>query len=317
VIARVEAGRIGEAVDRLIGAEGDRLAIDQFIEQADADRTDLSLMWATFGRSDRSMRQVCLAIPNAGKTVGVFPGAWSARAGELLAMRIERGALLEHVSRAVRDEAGLDMHLAQALLEPDDREGLASFQAGGYQRLADLAYLRRVISHGGRHEPLVWPEGVRVASLRELPEGEGERLLRSALERSYEGTLDCPALCGLRELDDVVASHRAVGVYDPRLWWVVLHRGEPWGCMLVNAGVSHETAELVYLGLGPAARGKGLGAGLLKLAMAALSRRQETVLACAVDTQNTPARRLYERAGFRQFALRVAVVRSLRPHAGG
>jgi ribosomal protein S18 acetylase RimI-like enzyme len=105
-----------------------------------------------------------------------------------------------------------------------------------------------------------------------------------------------------------------VGVYDPSLWWLALVDHRAVGCMLINPEVAPETAELVYLGLAPEARGKGIARGLLALAIARLGTRAERVLACAVDLQNAPALKLYERLGFRRFATRIAVVRARDLH---
>ena len=179
-------------------------------------------------------------------------------------------------------------------------------------KLAELGYLRRDISRFARYDRPVWPEGVRVTRMSELPWDTGQSMLVRAMEASYIGTLDCPALCGMRTVEDVLASHKSVGAFDPALWWLVTLNGQPAGCMLLSRFPAHETVELVYLGVGSALRGKGIAAGLLSLALAELQSLGERSLACAVDLNNTPAMRLYKRERFKEFARRTALIRDLR-----
>ena len=55
--------------------------------------------------------------------------------------------------------------------------------------------------------------------------------------------------------------------------------------------------EVVYLGLTPAARGRGLGRAVLQHALE-LARTHVSQLELAVDCRNTPATRLYQSTGF-------------------
>ncbi len=85
--------------------------------------------------------------------------------------------------------------------------------------------------------------------------------------------------------------------------------------MLLSRFPAHETVELVYLGVGPALRGKGIGASLLDLALPELQALGERSLACAVDLNNAPALALYKRCRFKEFARRIALIRDLRAGA--
>ena len=88
----------------------------------------------------------------------------------------------------------------------------------------------------------------------DIPEGWVLSEDGKALERSYVDTLDCPELCGLRVVDDVLESHRSVGVFDPGMWWLVMAEDEPEGCMLLSACPEQNAVELVYLGISPRLR---------------------------------------------------------------
>ncbi|MFM1866628.1 MAG: hypothetical protein RL591_36 [Planctomycetota bacterium] len=86
-------------------------------------------------------------------------------------------------------------------------------------------------------------------------------------------------------------------------------RGTVQGVCLMNVTPDGSDAELVYLGLAPEARGKGIGQALLTHGLHACSRSRCASVSLAVDTRNVFARRLYETNGFRRVSTRIALVR--------
>lgn len=319
---RVDPASMPAAVARLLGVRvGDPAAID-FIEQSKSEGTDLSLMWMTRLSSGRPAH-ACLAMPSSGRTAMFFVSSddvVGVRAANELsrlcgqgAVR-ERGELIEFACRelsALNRAGETSFALAQSLLEPGQKELAESFVAGKFERLAELAYMRRDVPRRAIFEAPVWPTGVSVCSIADLPPTKGEAMLRAALRQSYEATQDCPALCDLRGIDDVVHSHRSVGEYDARLWFVLTLHGEAQGCMLLSPCAGQDTVELVYVGLGVAARGMGLAGMLMRMGLNRLAGRAERYLACAVDESNAPAMKLYTGLRFKSFAKRVAFVRGL------
>lgn len=344
-LVRVEPDRRLDAAARLVGDQTDDpySAGRRFLESADDLRIDLSLMWATEGPR-AEVRQVSLAVPGSGRTVMLFvsgpprrrrAAGVGADLGSGAGPTRERVAVLraacDHCSRREGDRPAST--LAQSLLEPRETDGIVAFRAAGFTQLGDLAYLRRVApAPNAPTGPL--PLDVSVASVAALlAAGESARsiddALRRALSESYIDTLDCPELCGLRTIDDVLESHRAVGRYDPDLWWLVRRHGIAEGCVLLNVCPEHGSVELVYLGLSPAVRGHGLGSALLNLALRQVLGAAAPAefgglpglparavvgpggITCAVDTRNAAAMRLYRAAGFQRFALRVPVVLGL------
>lgn len=269
---------------------------------------------------DGSVGEVAQVVPSSGRTAGVYlapavrpigmSGAGGGRGGR--GIHQQRVAVIEAACAAIRRGEYGETVLAQGLLEPSELEAAGAYLDAGFVKLAELGYLRRDISRFARYDRPVWPEGVRVTRMSELPWDTGQSMLVRAMEASYIGTLDCPALCGMRTVEDVLASHKSVGAFDPALWWLVTLNGQPAGCMLLSRFPAHETVELVYLGVGSALRGKGIAAGLLSLALAELQSLGERSLACAVDLNNTPAMRLYKRERFKEFARRTALIRDLR-----
>jgi ribosomal-protein-alanine N-acetyltransferase len=84
--------------------------------------------------------------------------------------------------------------------------------------------------------------------------------------------------------------------------------------LLLARTAAHGTAELVYLGLVPAARGRGLGDIVMRQALHIVGASGvANTLALAVDAGNAPALRLYHRHGMRRIGTKVALMRELHP----
>jgi GNAT superfamily N-acetyltransferase len=133
-----------------------------------------------------------------------------------------------------------------------------------------------------------------------------------AILSSYQGSLDCPALNGRRSIDDIIAGHQASGLFDPALWFLLREQETDLGVLLLSESLRSDGIELIYLGLCPAARGRKLGELMMRQAFAAVTARQQSRLCLAVDSQNTPALKLYYRHGMHRIASKVALLRDLR-----
>lgn len=322
-VVRVLPSQRRAAVACLLSTTPADPSVTRFLDAAQAEGSDLSLFWGTPAApgspSTPGFVDTCLIVPGTGRTAMVFISAGDLEPPDPeVAQR--RGRLIHAVLGFLRlgaDPVGTlspvaqNLALAQALVLPDQRAAAAALEAGGLARLADLAYMKRDIPRRPVGGLPVWPGGVTVTPVSRLAPADAEGLLIEALNGSYVGTLDCPALCGLRSVHDVLESHRAVGEYDPRLWFLVSDQSSPAGCMLLSRVAATETVELVYLGLAARVRGRGLGRQLLELALNLLAGKAERTLACAVDTANTPALALYRALRFRTFATRVALVGAL------
>jgi len=104
-------------------------------------------------------------------------------------------------------------------------------------------------------------------------------------------------------VDDVIQTHKATGTFRPSAWHLAIADRNPVGIVLVNSLGGR--GELVYLGVAPEARGKGLGRTLLARAIADTARMGLPVLGLAVDVENEPAMRLYAGAGFKEIRRRM------------
>ena len=109
-----------------------------------------------------------------------------------------------------------------------------------------------------------------------------------------------PELEGVRSLDDIIAGHRATGRFVPDRWRLGQVAGEPEAAvvLLLSDIPDRDVWEVVYLGLTPPARGRGLGRAAIAHALE-LARPHASRLELAVDIRNRPATRLYDRVGLR------------------
>ncbi len=193
--------------------------------------------------------------------------------------------------------------MAQALFEAPADPRFAALKANGFYRIAELEYLGRaappLTEHDEPEEPL---------DFEPYNPAQHERLKR-VLKQTYVDSLDCPGLDGVRDLEDVLAGYRATGHHEPGHWFFAVEEGVDLGVLLMADHPDSAQAELVYMGVTPPARGRGLGAKLVQQAIRAAGRMGADHLMVAVDKQNEPARRLYLKAGMAAWARRFVYVR--------
>jgi len=207
---------------------------------------------------------------------------------------------------ALADATAARIVLAQTLLDPADASAIALYSSAGLSPLTTLTYMER-------KPPLLAPTVHLPPGLRLEPySADNHGVFRAAILASYEQTLDCPALSDIRDIEDVITGHKAVGTFDPQLWSLVLSdEPTPLGCLLLAHVPARQALEIVYLGLSPAARGRGIGRALMQRTLAIAARRHFALSSLAVDVQNAPALRLYRRFGYTAVMQRLALIRAL------
>lgn len=215
-------------------------------------------------------------------------------------------ALTQHVVDHYRARG---VHLVQVLLEPTDQPIMRLYSACGFTKMADLLYLQARIARAVQ-PPALSPglELIHYSPAR-------HDLFARTILASYESSMDCPALNGVRQIDDIIAGHKATGEHDPNLWYLLVDRQNPprpLGTLLLSPAPQNETLELVYLGLLPAARGRGIGNLLMQLALACCWQRKCATLTLAVDAINLPALNLYHRHGMEHIAVKTVLMRDMR-----
>ena len=276
---------------------GQAAAVDQFLTFAAGQSMPLDELWAAW----RGGEPVAAAMfmPAAGRSAMIFLSPSTQPGWAELGMLVQTAA-------GAQDRRKL--RLVQAILDPWQERERRALESAGLRCLANLVYMQRavtppapeshVLSLGEGFEVVHWSENHRP-------------LFAEAILASYQQTLDCPALVGLRSIEEIIDGHMAAGQFSPELWWAVRHGDEPVGVMLLSPLPQRSAMELVYLGLAPAWRGKGLGSRLLKHGLAQTHQRRLTSMLLAVDDLNKPAMGLYQSLGFEVHARKLAMIMAL------
>jgi mycothiol synthase len=288
------------------GRPADDAQVMEFLHYADSRGISTRDIWV----AERAGRVVSAVLPvySPGHTAlllppGDMPGGDDARAVPLVVDAVCTAALIRGT------------HLAQVLLDPVDSSAAALYGGLGFKRMAELLYLQTSVRRRAPIPPL--PPGFQWVGY--FPATHS--LFATAITESYQDSLDCPGLNGLRDIEDVIAGHKASGEFDPGLWFLLNEtvsgangtaRTVPRAVLVLSRLPRTDAVELVYLGLTPEARGRGLGAMVLRHALGTVARIERARLTLAVDSANVPALKLYYRQGMQQVASKVAMMRDLR-----
>lgn len=307
-IVRATPDRAEEALSALLGAGP--AAAARFARQAESAKVAIDRIWCVADELGR-YRMAVLAVPTLGRTAMLL-ATHARNSGE--------AALLGRAVAAASEGCADAADISQALIEPTKPFDIEAFEAGGLKRLATLDYLERPLPRSGVLDAPTPPQGWTIESAADAaalrgddPHALGNAArdeLAAVLEASYQETRDCPGLAGLRRTRDVLDGHFGVG-QRLRFWLIARESGAARGVCLMNCSPDGATAELVYLGLAPAARGRGIARVLLAAGLRACSIARVGTVSLAVDSLNEPAKKLYESSGFRRTSSRVALVRSL------
>ena len=206
------------------------------------------------------------------------------------------------LSKLLTALAGAKVQLAQALLTADHGADFERLSGQRFEHVADLLYMVALAS--------TFPDCQPAGELEFEPYTESQQQRLAALvERTYEGTRDCPRMNGLRDTADVVAGYRAAGRFDPARWFFLRHEGQDVGCLLLTEHPAHRQWELVYIGLVAEVRGRSWGIEAVRRAQSLAAQAQATCLLLAVDAANEPAIAMYAEAGFTAWDRRSVLVR--------
>lgn len=265
-----------------------------FLRSAIPRRIDTAALWVA--ESASRLAWAILPIVSPGRTMLLLCPGGSRRTPAAAAPLI--AAVCEHYRQR-------GIHLAQVLADPAALPMAESLRTLGFGQVAELLYMQRPLRQDHRPQP-----STRLELHPYRP--EIDPLFRETILATYEQSLDCPALNGLRSIDDIMAGHHATGEFDPNLWTLLVHSGKPVGVTLLSCQRFAETVELVYFGLVPAARGRGLGNAAMRAVLQQAAQTGMARLSLAVDTANAPAIRLYSRHGLSPVGRKMAFLRDLR-----
>lgn len=299
-VVEAGGGRLEEAAAALMGGSRDRgrRYLAQLKAQGLAPGAALGL-----SDVDGRLRAAAILTRHAGRTAMLTITAPRHRG--------ECAQLAPLAAAACARGKALDVDIVQSLLDPSESLSLELLAAGGMKVIGTLAYLERSL---GRDSPVrapALPAGVRIDAWDPDDRATLERLL----EESYIDTRDCPGLAQMRDTCDILDGHIATGTFEPGMWWILSDEAGPAGVALLSSVPAAQCIEVVYFGLSPRVRGRGLARVLLDHALASLRHRSERTVALACDERNTVAMRLYTRAGFSKRLARAALVAPVREPA--
>lgn len=212
------------------------------------------------------------------------------------------GAML--VQRAINCGNQLQAALVQTLVEPLRADDLQMFSRGGMRSIGTLAYLELV--HRAQPDCAVaeFPANITIHPW----DPHDRHGLEMLLEATYVDSLDCPGLSTLRRTADILDGHLHTGVVDPENWLILRMNGVPAGVSMMSEIPTSNCVELVYFGIAPQARGRGLAGLLLDRALNGIARCSGRTVALACDESNHPAMKLYKSRGFSARLRRAALV---------
>jgi ribosomal protein S18 acetylase RimI-like enzyme len=225
----------------------------------------------------------CLPVPGASGLV------WPPQAVAGPSRAAVEDALVRQATDWLR---GRGARLGQCLLSAEEVALAEPLLRNGFAHVTTLSYMQHDLS------PL--PPPTRDERLRCVPytvEAKQEAF-HDTLLRTYEGTLDCPEVTGVRSIEEIVAGHRAQGKHDPGHWWLALADGRPVGVLLLCEVPEWAAWDVAYVGVVPEARGQGYGRELMHKAIDDARADGVARMTLSVDVRNRPAWSLYSDLGF-------------------
>ncbi len=201
---------------------------------------------------------------------------------------------------------GLDLVWAQAILMPEEENAARVLLRHDFHFLTTLTYLLHPLTD----LPSSAARGVALAPYHP----DEHSVFTQTLMASYEETLDCPELNGLRDVDQILEGYREIDGWQPS-WWRLIHvQGQPIGVLLhaVNRDLPRPVWELLYFGLIPEARSQGWGQAALCQLLNEASRQGAAHLLLGVDDRNLPALQLYGRMGFEPWEQRAIYLKMFK-----
>ncbi|MEX0654457.1 MAG: GNAT family N-acetyltransferase [Phycisphaeraceae bacterium] len=297
--ARVTPDRQREALGLLLNGHASPRdpTVQPFLDYANQQQLALDELWVA--QEHGKLQAAVLIVPCPGRSAMLFCSPATSWPDTELTVELLRTACEAQSPDALR--------LIQCLLDPPHRRLAGVLRDAGFWDLATLKYMQRRIDRRPAPRAAQLLPDYR---LHRWTDAHRDRFARAILA-SYEQTLDCPDLRGVRTIDDVIAGHQAAGTFRPEMWLAVYDHDHPVAVMLINDVGHIDACELVYLGIALPYRGRGLGKQLVEHGIDLAHARGRTSMILAVDERNEPAMRLYRSAGFRETATKRAMVRTI------
>lgn len=190
---------------------------------------------------------------------------------------------------AVRLMSHLGNRVLQAMTAIPSPVHITSLQRAGFRYFSDLVFADLDVPPSDSIEV-----SKRLALVQTAFDDIGFARL---IDATYVGSLDMPELNGVRTPEEILASCQVITKFDPPLWYYAEHDGERVG-VLQLAPQDESDFELVYMGLVPRARQRGLGRELARCAIRIVATFGGTRLHLSYDVRNGSAARTYDQLGF-------------------
>ena len=193
--------------------------------------------------------------------------------------------------------------IAQALLERPNEADDQLLCRHGFEHMADMLYLVSM--------EVEFPTTAPQTRLKFTPYSDRMATrLAHIVKATYEQSLDCPAMDGVRSIEDVLEGYRATGQFDPSRWLIVEHGNRDVGCLLLADHPEHGNWELVYMGVVASQRGRGWGVEIAQHAQWLTRQAARARLVLAVDAANGPGIKMYSAAGFQAWDRRAVYLKT-------
>jgi ribosomal protein S18 acetylase RimI-like enzyme len=203
-------------------------------------------------------------------------------------------ALLRHACAWLRQRG---VKLTQTLLAPEETFLADPLLRNGFSAVTRLWYMR--------HSLNLPVDCLNTPSRLDYQTFADDALFRQILQRTYEGTLDCPEVNDVRGIDEVLEGHRAQGTFDPERWWLACEGERPVGVLMMTEIPESGDWEVAYMGVAPEARRCGFGREMLLHGLCEARAADVPAVTLSVDARNQPAWNLYRSLGFEPYDQRV------------
>jgi len=275
-----------------------RLALRTGSEQHEIARTEHALRLIESGqfnpagvlvaREQGRLIGAMLCQPLAGASGLVWPVQSSPPAGTAeLENRLIEGARTWLRSQGAK--------MVQCLLAESEASAAPMLLRNGFRHITRLWYMRHDLD-------AIDQDSQEVPALQLEPYSHCNPLdFERVLLATYEDSVDCPEITGVRSGSEIIAGHRAQGRHDPTRWWLAYARREPVGVLLLTELPEGPGWDLSYLGLVREARGQRFGRRLVEHALRACRMEGASCLTLSVDGRNHAAIRLYHGRGFHAY----------------
>lgn len=253
-------------------------------------------------RSDADWSGLLIKPDEAGNPIGaIWVEVLSSKEANLWLPQSNCGCAPELLSAATGWARQQGLSVVKAVLEENDLQAATLLGENGFPKVVSLNYMSastQTVLKAPMADDAALASFIHVAAL--APER-----LEKVFEEIEKTSLDCPELQGTLTAQEALQGFYRQDVHTPTHWYLVRCEGEDAGVLLLAPHPEFLNWELMYMGLVPAWRGRGLATQVVNEAIrrAKAAGMEEVIL--AVDERNTPARQLYERFGF---GLRVTCV---------